>query len=185
MLSTVYSPRRSSDSRNEGECDICNALRAEWGIQWADLQRSAAQGLCKWCHLAAKAINVLNFDVNTGDIQVTRDSFDSCYFKVFSLGEGRVDVEIFVLQSEDVPAWIHKQRLPSGSTSSAAALRWTKEWIDHCEKEHMMCRHIGSFDLPTRLIDVTPINEHGDVKLVLRSAGLRSKKYTGEPNSYC
>lgn len=178
-MATAHSPKWSSDFMDEGECDTCNAQEYEPIIKWRDLQRSAAQETCRWCYLMAKVISVLKIDANTNDMRFMRSISSTSSLDMILSGRRSTLVDIFVTQSEIAPAWIRKQRIPSASTSSLAALQWTKEWLDYCQGEHMMCRHAGSFDLPTRLIDVTPINEHGDVKLVLGSTILHSERYTG------
>jgi hypothetical protein len=72
---------------------------------------------------------------------------------------------------------VPQRGIPSRDTSSESAIRWAKGWLDQCIGQHLRCKDEAQWALPTPVIDVTPLNDRGDVKLVDRANRMLTERY--------
>jgi hypothetical protein len=143
---------------------------------YADIIQSAASGDCFSCSMLAGALkNFVPSDISRiEEINISEWQNNGITIKLDlrpqaarQLTRDSIRIELLVSNLEQEPPYeTLKLRIPSGDTSSDSALRWAQGWLDHCIRSHEKCNKDQESVLPTRVIDVTPINENGDVKLV-------------------
>lgn len=170
--------KESSKSEGNHMCHICAQPD---GAELVDIKESAARGDCLCCSVTAEALGKIIPEEESVNI---KRSLESAFARVSIDGPGEYlyrdagfCLDIFTNETKNTPAWISKQRVPSGDTSSDAALDWAKVWLDYCQREHEKCQLGEGLSFPTRIIEVTPFNERGDVRLIDQACRLPFDRY--------
>ncbi|OCK85060.1 HET-domain-containing protein, partial [Lepidopterella palustris CBS 459.81] len=160
---------------------MCHICAQPDGAELVDIKESAARGDCLCCSVTAEALGKIIPEEESVNI---KRSLESAFARVSIDGPGEYlyrdagfCLDIFTNETKNTPAWISKQRVPSGDTSSDAALDWAKVWLDYCQREHEKCQLGEGLSFPTRIIEVTPFNERGDVRLIDQACRLPFDRY--------
>jgi hypothetical protein len=191
---------RISDVETDTDCLVCRHFRILTSSSFALLRISSDSG-CVYCNILWQALSIRGRDaVDCGDGDELFFYSKVPLFRLniqFRTASGSEDLETFRVGDKLWPAvddsrTDHSYQLPkasnlpitssqhvSGNISSKAHLHHARKWLGDCLRNHGHCRvtTISSEEplpmLPKRIIDVTPLDETGAVRL-LESGGMRS-----------
>ncbi|KAI1774428.1 HET-domain-containing protein [Hypoxylon cercidicola] len=155
-------------------CSVCEDLavdrpdRAVWTKRSiSEFDAGADQG-CKYCLLLGKGIRSCVPPVELTDDDALKDRLARIFPQVQTAQPpNRYGISVF--RRVDDAFWENKViplcSIPTGDTSSSAALQQAKAWLRDCTEQHDSCDKGEEQEAPSRLID-TQTNEGQDVKLV-------------------